>query len=104
MILTTAGFITTFGFIAWIAGMALEYPGVAVIGGVIVVGVGASIMDSGLQYRDGETQVVNETANTTTIEPTYSSVPLPQHLSLGALVTLLGGLLTLQGINRFGES
>lgn len=101
MILTTAALLTAFGFVAWISGLVLDYPGIAVIGGVLVVGVGAMVMESGLEYRDGEVRN-NTSADTVEITHTYEKVPTPQHLSMGVLTLLLGGVMSLQSINRFG--
>lgn len=106
MILKTAAFLTALGFAAWILGTVFQYRGIAVIGGTIVVGVGAMVTGGSLEYRSGEhldktyTKTNNETVNNeTVVDYRYSTVPLPQRLPLGVLWMLLGGLLTLHGIN-----
>lgn len=103
MILTTAGFLTTLGFIAWILGTLFDKTGIAVIGGVLVVGVGAMGMTDGYEQKVGETQIENS-ANETEIRYDYAPVETPTHLPLGVLVMLLGALLTLQSINDAGGS
>lgn len=101
MILATAAPIFIAGLVCWLAGIAMDQPEIAVIGGVLIVGVGAAIMTDGLEYRDGRIEEVD--GSTTTVEPQYSTVPLPQNLPLGVLVTLLGGIMTITSINRFGD-
>jgi hypothetical protein len=103
MILQTAALLLALGVGVFVLGAALGFKEVAVIGAVIVVGVGAIVGVSGLQYRDGTetTAVTNSTTNTTveTTEFVYERTDTPTHLPLGTLVMLLGGLLTLRGLN-----
>lgn len=88
MLLTSAAVLSALGFGAWILGSAFEYPAIAVIGGVIVVGVGAMVTANGLRYQSGSTTdqalqtnqtVTNETVP---IEPNgsggYEFVPLTE--------------------------
>lgn len=108
MLLEVAGALTALGFAVWIVGMLLGYQGVAVLGGVLVLGVGAQVTvdPAGLEVRAGETveknyeTVGNETvvANTTSTVTT-ESVPLPTRLPLGVLLMLLGGTGVLRGLD-----
>ena len=101
MILQTASILTTLGFATWLIGLLLEYRGVAVIGATIIVGIGAVVIDDGLQERAGE--VERTTANNTTeIDYQYREVETPMNLNLGTIITLLGGVLALHGINDAG--
>lgn len=95
MILTSAGFLTGFGFILWIAGLILDKPAVGVIGAIFVVGVGANVVDTGLEVKTGEVHN-NTSASETTISYQYSQVPVPNQLPLGGLWMLVGGVMVLQ--------
>lgn len=98
MLWTIAGFVTLLGFGMWIVGSVYDYVGVAMIGAVIIIGTGAMVTDSGLEYSTGETQV-QESDNRTVIETQYESIDPPQQLSLGGLWMLFGGLLAIQKLN-----
>lgn len=102
MILPVAVFLSTLGFAAWIIGAVIDDPGLAVIGGVLVVGVGAMITTGSLEYRSGETET-NVSANETQISYEYASADTPERLPLGALVMLLGALFTFHGLNPEGR-
>lgn len=105
MILKTAFLLTALGLVAWGIGYVVKESNpigipISVLGGVVVLGVGAQVLNTGLQYRAGKvTEKVVENSSTastnatTTVEYTFQTVPLPTNLSLGLLVMLLGGLL-----------
>lgn len=102
MILTAAGLLTLLGFVAFIVGYLLDMRGVAVIGGVLVVGVGVMVVSTGLEYRSGETrEVVDGTnaTNATNVEFQYSAVDLPTRLPLGFMIMLLGSVFVLRGLD-----
>lgn len=103
MILTTSVFLTGLGMAAWIAGFVLDMPGVAAIGGVLVVGVGAMVMVDGLQHRDGKTETVNDTTNTTTVQYDYKQVNTLSSFPLGAMLTLMGGVQVLRSMDNTTE-
>lgn len=88
------------GFVLFAIGNVTDYTGVAVIGGVIIVGVGAMMTtQGGLEYRAGQQEtIVNESENKTVVEvePTYQQVQLPINLPLGFLTMLAGALLAFQ--------
>jgi hypothetical protein len=99
MLLTVSAFLCLIGFVAWTLGIVLEFQGVAAIGAVLVVGVGAAAMVDGLEVRDGQTESTNSTTNTTTISPDYQEVETMGSFPLGALFTLLGGVMVLRSMN-----
>lgn len=99
MILTVAAFLSALGIGTWLIGSLLDRPGIAVIGGVLVFGVGFMVTAGGLQFHSGATKVTNSTTNTTTVAYQYQSVSFPQRLPAGVLVMLLGGLFVLHGLN-----
>jgi len=84
MLATIAGFLTALGFGSWIAGIMFRYRGLAVIGGVLVVGVGAMVTTGGLQYETGtaqtaayESQAVNASVTNETVAADHGTwVPL----------------------------
>ncbi len=104
MILTVAGFLTTVGFIAWTLGYVFDLPGVSVIGGVLVFGVGAMVTADGLAYKTGETHVANAggDGNLTKVQNEYRPVETPTRMPLGTLVMLLGGALVLHSLDDAG--
>jgi hypothetical protein len=89
------------GFVAFILGAVFSYQSVAVIGAVMIVGVGAVITTSGVEHRTGEV-VTNSTANETVHEFTYERTETPTNLPLGTLFMLLGGVLALRGLYDIG--
>lgn len=101
MLWTLAGFLTLFGFVLWIVGSVNEYVGIAMIGAAIIIGTGAMVTDSGLEYQTGETRI-EESNNTTVVEKDYQSIDTPQQLSLGGLWMLFGGLLAIHQLNDTG--
>jgi hypothetical protein len=103
VILLTATLLVLFGFLAFIVGNVRGYTALAVIGGVLIVGVGASVHDSGLEHKTGvQKTITNESANTTTVETQaeYQQVQLPLNLPLGFLILLMGALLCLQSLTE----
>lgn len=101
MLWTLAGFITGLGLVLWIVGSVLDYVGIAMIGAVLILGTGAIVADSGIEYKIGETRI-NETADTTEIQYDFSEQNTPEQLSLGGLWMLAGGLLMLQKLGETG--
>lgn len=98
MILTTAVFLTALGFGAWILGTVWGYQGIAAIGAILIVGVGAAAMIYGLETRTGEVETQTD-ANTTAIDYQYEPIGTTQSFPLGMLVTLLGGAMTGRTLN-----
>lgn len=111
MILSVFLALTALGLAAWILGTVFEWAGIAVIGAVIVVGAGAMVTTTGLEYRSGQVEQndvafnesVNESyVNSTQVTYQYEPVSLPQKLSLGALVMLFGGVGVLRSLDGAG--
>jgi len=98
MILSTAVFLITLGFGAWILGTIWEFQGIAAIGAILVVGVGAGAMIDGIDTQTGEIETQTD-ANTTAIEYDYESIGTTQSFPVGLLVTLLGGAMTGRTLN-----
>lgn len=99
MLLKIAVVITALGFTTWILGAVFEYRGMAALGAVLVVGVGAMITVGGLEHRDGEKRVYtyenesNETVkNETVVEPRYSTFEPAERWPLGPLWMLVGAV------------
>jgi hypothetical protein len=111
MLLTIALGLSALGFVGIAVGAAFDMTGVAVIGAVIIVGVGATVTTQGLQYRDGQTvekEFRNESGefvnNESAVEATYREVETADQLSIGFLWMLLGGGPALHFISRAGDS
>lgn len=99
----TSVFLTTIGMAAWVAGLVLGYPGIATIGGVMVVGVGGAVMVDGLEVRDGQTEALDDATNTTTVDWQYEEVQTVTSFPLGAVLCLLGGAQTLRSLDESTE-
>lgn len=100
MILTVFIAISTLGFAGWIAGTILNMPGIAAIGGVLVVGAGGMVLVDGLQHQDGRIEATNATTNETVVTKTYDTVETLPSFSLGSLVTLLGGVQVIRALDN----
>ncbi len=101
MLWMLAGFLTTLGLVMWIVGSVSDYLGIAMIGAALVIGTGAMVTETGLEYQTGETRI-NESDNTTVVEKNYENINTPQQLSLGGLWMLFGGLLAIHQLNETG--
>jgi hypothetical protein len=101
MMLVPALLLSIFGLAVWTAGIVLEYRGIAVLGGVVVVGVGTSILLTGLEQQVG---TVEQTVNSshTIISAQTEPVTLISSFDAGLVWSLLGSVLTLQGIHSEG--
>jgi len=103
VILVTASILVLFGFVLFVAGNLFDQTALAVVGGVIVVGIGSSVVDSGLQHKVGEQRVItNETANRTVVntDAEYREVQMPMNLPFGFLILLVGALLVFQPLTK----
>ena len=117
MLLTTAAFLSILGFLAWVLGHVYSYQGIATLGAVLVVGVGAAVMVGGLETPAGEerVQIDTNTTNTTTtdgtttsvttteqtateVQTTYEPIGTTSSFPTGLVVTLLGGVMTLRAV------
>jgi len=103
MIITVAAFLTTLGFAGFVVGSVFEMREVAVIGGVLIVGVGAMVTQNGLSHRSGEV-TQNVSADTSATEYEYQRVETQTQLPLGTMWMLLGGALVLRSLTRLSES
>jgi glucan phosphoethanolaminetransferase (alkaline phosphatase superfamily) len=106
MLLTSFLALIAVGLIFWILGQYFTYTGIAVVGAVLVIAAGATVMVTQLSVVVGQditrdhTVVDNETVeNTTSVEQvtrpieTQTQFAALNSFSIGALVTIVGGLL-----------
>jgi hypothetical protein len=105
MLITTAAFLVAGGLAFYLFGETLDAREIAFIGGVVILGTGV-VLTGGLEVQDGTTvekaytTVDNQTVvdnETTTIQT--RPVSLPQRLSLGFLVMIVGGTAALRAVN-----
>jgi len=99
VILIVAAFLAALGIGLWVLGYLVDMQAVTTIGGVIVFGVGVMLLSRGLSVPSGVTKTVVDNS-TTVVQTQYRAVDLPTHLSLGFLVSITGGVLTLRGISQ----
>lgn len=101
MILTTAAFLTLLGMGTWIVGHLYGYQGIATIGAVIMVGVGAAAMIDGLETESGEERVEIDNS-TTAVTTTYEPIGTASSFPTGLLLTLLGGVMVMRSLEGSG--
>lgn len=102
MLLVTASLLSVFGFLTWIAGSVLDYHGVAAVGAVVIVGVGAAAMTDGIQRHAGAVET-NVSANETQISHEYEPIDTPNQFPLGVIVMLVGSLMAFRSLASIGE-
>lgn len=102
MLLTIAAVLTVFGLLLFAAGEVFGYQAVAVIGAVVILGVGGSIVTGGLEHRTGqvETQI---SANETVVDYQTEPVQTQSQFPLGVLVMLAGGVAALRALDPGGS-
>lgn len=98
MLLVPALALSLFGLVVWGVGLQMGYKGIAVIGAVLVVGVGVSVLDTGLQQRAGTIEH-NVNSSTTEVSVQNEPVPLTSAFNTGLIWSLLGGVLVLQALS-----
>lgn len=91
-------FLSALGLVLWGVGYAIDDPGLAAIGGVLVVGIGVMITTGSLEYQSGETKT-DVDSNTTDVSYEYKPVDAPSKLPMGILVMLGGALCVFHGLN-----
>lgn len=108
MILTSAAVVAAFGLALFALGQVTDNPGVALVGAIFIIGVGAAGATGGYQVADGETVIEYNNSSTnetvTDVETTYKDVETPQDLPLGVMVTLTGFVLFIGAAGRASES
>lgn len=101
MILTVSAFLSALGLVTWLIGMSLRFTGMAAIGALLILGVGSMVMVDGLEHETGE--IETEDNGTVERQSTYEPVDTQESFSLGALVTLLSGVMLLRALNMQPE-
>lgn len=98
MILTTAAFFSALGLAVWLLGELRDYRGIAVIGAILLIGVGSAAMIGGLEVQTGEiaTELNNSTVET---EHQYSPIGTTTSFPTGMVLTLLGGAMALRSLD-----
>jgi len=93
VILSTAAFLSSIGFAAFVLGHIFDYQGIAAIGGILILGVGAAAMVDGLETQSGEVEEQLDNSTTRT-DYEYQSIGVTTSFPLGLVVTLLGAAMT----------
>jgi len=99
VLLISAAFLCALGFTSWALGTVFQYRGIAVLGAVLIVGVGASAAVDGLQHQVGKTQE-QVAYDTTDVSYQYDDIQTPDHFPLGPVIMLLGSVALFQSINE----
>jgi len=84
----------------WTLGHIFGYQGIATLGAVLMVGVGAAAMIDGLETQTGEERV--EVDNTTTVEAIHEPIGTSSSFPTGLVLTLLGGVMTMRSLEGSG--
>lgn len=103
VVITNAAIFIALGLVVWVLAYLTGYKAVGVIGAVLVLGVGLAMLSGGVTYKVGETQTTVD-ADTTEVSNQYAQVSTPQELSLGFVVSILGGLCVLHAFNDIGPT
>lgn len=103
MILTVAAALSLLGFVTWSLGSVFSYHGLAAIGGIVVVAVGAAGMaDGGYAYETGT--IERQTGENTTEKATqYDTVELPGSFNFGMVVVFVGTIMTFRSLIALGK-
>jgi len=100
--LASAGFLISLGLALFVIGNVFDYSSLAVIGGGIVVGVGAgAVTEGGIEQKVGENRTItNESSNQTTVDirAEYERIQTPLNFPLGTLVMFAGAALVLHSL------
>lgn len=103
MILLVAAILSLFGFVVWGLGTVFSYHGLAAVGGVVIVAVGAAgLADGGFSYESGT--VERQTGeNTTEKVSEHEQVELPGNVNFGLVVMFVGVLAAFRSLISLGE-
>jgi len=106
MIIQTVALVAAFGFAAFIVGNVTGHPGISMIGAVIVIGLGASMMTTGVDVKTGETrEVVNTTdGQNVTVRDVHAPVEMSEEFPFDVVITLLGGVMMVQSTGRAADT
>lgn len=103
VVITNAAIFITLGLVVWALAYVTNYKAVGVIGAILVLGVGLAMLSGGVSYKVGETETTID-SNTTAVQNDYEQVSTPEELSLGFVVSTLGGLCVLHALNDIGPT
>lgn len=104
MILIAAAALSVFGLALFVVGLAFDNPGIAMVGALFIIGIGAAGAIDGYDVKTGEVESVNETTNTTTVNATYDEVNAHGEFPLGVMVTLAGAVLFIGASTRAADT
>lgn len=103
MILTTFIAIFAIGLATFALGSIISRPDIAVVGAVIILGVGGVALVEGIVVQTGET--IEETENNVTIvQDTYSDISTLTSFRFEFVVLLLGALMVFKSLEELSES
>jgi len=97
LLITTAAFLSILGLVTWVLGHTYGYQGIATLGAVLMVGVGAAVMVTGLEVEAGEERVEVDD-QTTEVTTTYEPIETSNSFPTGLVLTLLGGVMTMRAL------
>lgn len=100
MLLSTLAIFSALAFATFILGWVTGYHELAVIGAVIVFGLGAGVTAEGLEVESGEVEI--EENGTVTTETQYSDVGLSTSIPFGTLLMFVGASMLLRSLDNLG--
>lgn len=105
MLLSTAAILVTGGLVLWVLGTIFESRSFQMIGAILILGTGGALLN-GAEIRAGQTVEKNyTTVNGTpvvaneTVDVQTRPLGLPQRMSFGGLIMLVGGLGALRSLH-----
>lgn len=102
MLLETSVAIASLGFITFVVGGILRRPELAMIGAIIVIGLGATMELDGVQVKTGEIHNTTD-SNETVISNQYEDIATHSEFPFGIVVILLGVVMFFIGSGEASE-
>lgn len=93
MMLETAAIIGGFGVALFVLGFAFERPELAMLGAIVIIGVGASGMGDGFEVKVGEVETTNDDTGETDVENVYEETGMHERFPIGSVVMIIGAVM-----------
>jgi hypothetical protein len=105
MILATAAALSVLGVVLFVIGEWTGNAGVSMVGAIIVIGVGAAGMTTGIEVASGQnvTAVTENNTTTKTIETVYTDIDTATDFPVGVIVLAAGSIMLLGATGRASE-
>ena len=103
MLLQTFVAVFALGLAGFVVGTIFDRPDIAMIGAVLILGIGGVGLVEDVEVRTGEVETVNNSTNTTTTEYQHEPIAGLSSFPIELVVMLMGAVMTFSSIEKFGE-